>query len=211
MPVEYEFAEQPNKRAPVVAAAARLDTADRLRKRIDVLEKGHRSPRPSARCTSSCGPGLRTCRPRASVPVIQEEIQGSALLALAARFCLSILPRRLSVLALRRDTGRAHHGGLPLRWMGSRCRRAIRGGLALFPAALALQSTRHRGGSQRRRPGQKRRSPGGVRGRGDFGTLIEDWEPRPGDYPADLWAVYAESQGHHAPPHHPGGHMVAKS
>ena len=32
-------------------------------------------------------------------------------------------------------------------------------------------------------------------GDGSFGTLVDEWEPKPGSYPKDLWDIYAEAKG----------------
>lgn len=196
VPVEYEFAEQPNKRAPVVAAAAQLDTANRLRKRIDVLEKKD-TPIPEAKREMyellrdlGCEPAAR-----APQPVIQEEIQKrfartrSEILSLDFYRAAYPFWRYVATLDERTTEGCRALDGLTMpssdpRWVGFvpprhwRCRAHV----------IAVV---HSVGAQ----AKKTQPLEEFAGEGDFGTLIEDWEPRPGDYPADLWAVYAEAKG----------------
>ena len=45
----------------------------------------------------------------------------------------------------------------------------------------------------------KRRPIEEYAGEGTFATLNEEWEPRPGNYPPDLWEIYAAAKGIESP------------
>mgnify|MGYP000022180977 CR=1 FL=1 len=196
VPVVYEFAEQPIKRAPMVAAAAQLDTANRLQKRIDVLER-KQTPIPEAKREMYDLLRDLGCEPaaRAPQPVIQEEVQKrfartrSEILSLDFYRAAYPFWRYVATLDERTTQGCRALDGLTMpasdpRWVGFvpprhwRCRAHV--------IAVA-----HSVGAQAKKTAPLEE----FAGEGDFGTLIEDWEPKPGDYPADLWTIYAQAKG----------------
>ena len=195
VPVVYEFAQQPNRRAPVVAAAAQLDTANRLRRRVDALEK-RAATMPEAK--SELDDLLRDlgCEPaRAPQPVIQEEVQKrfartrSEILSLDFYRAAYPFWRYVATLDERTTQGCRALDGLTMpasdpRWVGFvpprhwRCRAHV----------VAVV---HSVGAQARKTQPYEQ----YAGDGSFGTLIEEWEPKPGDYPQDLWEIYAAAKG----------------
>lgn len=196
VPVVYEFAEQPIKRAPVVAAAAQLDTANRLQKRIDALER-KQTPIPEAKREMYDLLRDLGCEPaaRAPQPVIQEEVQKrfartrSEILSLDFYRAAYPFWRYVATLDERTTQGCRALDGLTMpasdpRWVGFvpprhwRCRAHV----------IAVV---HSVGAQAKKTAPAEE----FAGEGDFGTLIEDWEPKPGDYPAELWEIYAQAKG----------------
>ena len=195
VPVEYEFAEQPNRRAPVVAAAAQLDTANRLLRRVDAPEK-RGATMPEAK--SELGDLLRDlgCEPaRAPQPVIQEEVQKrfartrSEILSLDFYRAAYPFWRYVATLDERTTQGCRSLDGLTMpasdpRWVGFvpprhwRCRAHV---VAVIHSVGAQAS--------KTEPDEQ------YAGDGTFGTLNDEWEPKPGDYPQDLWEIYAAAKG----------------
>jgi SPP1 gp7 family putative phage head morphogenesis protein len=174
-----------------VCVAAQLDTANRLRRRVDALEK-RGATIPEAK--SELNDVLRDlgCEPaRAPQPVIQEEIQKrfartrSEILSLDFYRAAYPFWRYVATLDERTTQGCRALDGLTMpasdpQWVGFvpprhwRCRAHV----------VAVV---HSVGAQAR----KTQPDEQYAGDGSFGTLIEEWEPRPGDYPQDLWEIYA--------------------
>lgn len=196
VPVVYEFGERPVKRAPDVASAAQLDAAARLRTRA---EKGKQQEEPIATTKTELYGLMRDLgvdpTPVRSHPIVQEELQSRFARTresiLSLDFYRAAYPywRYSSVLDRRTTLGcRALHGlTMPAsdpRWVGYvpprhwKCRAHV----------LAVV---HSEGVNAR----KTEPSPEYAGDGSFGTLTDEWEPKPGSYPTDLWEIYAAAKG----------------
>ena len=200
VPVEYEFGRRPEERAPRVAKAAQLDTAAKLVRKVEAdaaaavpLDETKAELRQLLR-ELGCEP-----KPIASHPIITEEVQSrfarTRETILDLDFYRAAYPywRYTATLDERTTLGcRALHGltmpaGDP-KWVGFipprhwRCR-------AHVEAVVHSEGVR-----------AKKTSPAGeYAGDGTFGTLNDEWEPKPGSYPEDLWAIYKEAKGIQSP------------
>lgn len=196
IPVVYEFGKRPVKRAPDVASAAQLDTAARLRARA---EKGKQQEEPIATTKTELYGLMRELgvdpAPVRSHPIVQEELQSRFARTresiLSLDFYRAAYPywRYSSVLDRRTTLGcRALHGlTMPAsdpRWVGYvpprhwKCR------------AHVIAVVHSEGVNARKTEPNPE-----YAGDGSFGTLIDEWEPKPGSYPADLWDIYAAAKG----------------
>jgi SPP1 gp7 family putative phage head morphogenesis protein len=196
VPVEYEFADKPVKRAPMVAAAAQLDTASRLRAKA---EQAQRAEQPIKEAKSELHAIMRELgvdpTPVVSHPIIVEEVQSrfsrTRETILSLDFYRAAYPfwRYSSVLDDRTTTGCRALDGLTMpasdpRWVGFvpprhwHCRAHVIA--VVHSEGVAAKKTA---------PDEQ------YAGDGSFGTLVDEWEPKPGSYPKDLWDIYAEAKG----------------
>lgn len=194
--VVYEFADKPVKRAPMVAAAVQLDTASRLRSKA---EQAQRAEQPIKEAKSELHALMRELgvdpTPVVSHPIIVEEVQSrfsrTRETILSIDFYRAAYPfwRYSSVLDDQTTTGCRALDGLTMpagdpRWVGYvpprhwGCRAHVVAVVHSDGAAAKKKS-----------PDEK------YAGDGSFGTLVDEWEPKPGSYPKDLWAIYAEAKG----------------
>lgn len=196
VPVVYEFGERPVKRAPQVAAAAQIDTAARLRKRAETGKSQDEPIEATKRelygLMSDLGVDPTPVR---SHPIVQEELQSRFARTresiLSLDFYRAAYPywRYSSVLDDRTTAGCVALNGLTMpasdpRWVGFvpprhwNCRAHV----------IAVV---HSDGvnAKKTTPDEK------FAGDGSFGTLVDEWEPKPGSYPPDLWEIYAAAKG----------------
>jgi len=193
--VTYEFGEKPQKRAPQVAAAVQLDTASRLRAKA---EHGEKQSQPLQQTKGEMFALLRELgcdpNPPKSNPIITEEVQTRFSRAretiLSLDFYRAAYPywRYSSVLDDRTTTGCRKLDGLTMpasdpRWVGFvpprhwNCRSHV----------LAVV---HSEGVKAKKTAPDEE----YAGDGSFGTLKDEWEPKPGSYPSDLWDIYAAAK-----------------
>lgn len=196
IPVVYEFAEKPVKRAPMVAAAVQLDTASQLRAKAGQAQK---AKQPIEEAKTELHALMRELgvdpTPVVSHPIIVEEVQSrfsrTRETILSLDFYRATYPfwQYSSVLDNNTTKGCRALDGLTMpasdpRWVGYvpprhwRCRAHV----------LAVV---HSEGVKAR----KTEPNPEYAGDGSFGTLIDEWEPRPSSYPKDLWGIYAEAKG----------------
>lgn len=198
VPVEYEFAAEADHKARKTAPAAQLDTASRLLESIDRAERAQVDPAQAqgelADLIARLGTSP-TMRPADESVPLREELQKSFARTrteiLSLDFYRAAYPawRYTSVLDDRTTEGCRALDGLTMpakdpRWLGHvpprhwHCRAHIE---AVVDSALAQAGLTT--------------PPPGTSGEGTFGTLRDDWEPRPGDYPPELWDIYAGAMG----------------
>jgi SPP1 gp7 family putative phage head morphogenesis protein len=196
VPVVYEFAEKPVTRAPKVAAAVQLDTASRLRAKAEQAQKAEQ---PIKEAKTELHALMRELgvdpTPVVSHPIIVEEVQSqfsrTRETILSLDFYRAAYPfwRYSSVLDTSTTKGCRALDGLTMpasdpRWVGYvpprhwRCRSHV---LAVI----------HSDGVKAR----KTEPNPEYAGDGSFGTLVDEWEPKPSSYPKDLWDIYAEAKG----------------
>jgi len=196
VPVVYEFADKPVKRAPMVAATVQLDTASRLRAKA---EQAQRAEQPIKEAKSELHALMRELgvdpTPVVSHPIIVEEVQSrfsrTRETILSIDFYRAAYPfwRYSSVLDDRTTTGCRALDGLTMpasdpRWVGFvpprhwHCRAHVIA--VVHSEGVAAKKTA---------PDEQ------YAGDGSFGTLVDEWEPKPGSYPKDLWDIYAEAKG----------------
>lgn len=200
VPVVYEFGEKPAKRAPVAAAAAQLDTAARLRAKAD---HGAQLELPLEDTKREMYALLKELgadpAPKFSHPITQEETQTRFARTresiLSLDFYRAAYPfwRFDATLDEKTTIGCRKLNGLTMpasdpKWVGFvpprhwNCRSHVR-------------AVVHSEGVQ-----AKLREPiGEYAGEGSFGTLREEWEPKPGSYPEDLWDIYTAAKGVSSP------------
>lgn len=196
VPVKYEFAEKPVKRAPAVAAAVQLDTAARLRTKAEQAQK---EERPLDDAKKEIHALMRELGvdpvPVVSHPIIIEETQSrfarTRETILSLDFYRAAYPfwRYSAILDDRTTVGCKALDGLTMpasdpRWVGFvpprhwHCR------------AHVVAVTHSEGVNAKKTAPDEQ-----YAGDGSFGTLVEEWEPKPGSYPKDLWDIYAEAKG----------------
>lgn len=196
VPVVYEFGERPVKRAPDVARAAQLDSATKLRARA---KKGQEQ---GEKLESTKGELYGLMRelgidptPVKSNPIVQEELQSRFARTresiLSLDFYRAAYPywRYSSVLDERTTKGCLALNGLTMpasdpRWVGFVPPRH-------WSCRAHVLAVVHSEGVKAR----KTEPNPEYAGDGSFGTLIDEWEPKPGNYPPDLWDIYAEAKG----------------
>lgn len=196
VPVDYEFGERPVKRAPDVARAAQLDTAAKLRKRAETA----RDSGQSIESTKTELYGLMRDlgvdpTPVRSHPIVQEELQSrfsrTRESILSLDFYRAAYPfwKYSAVLDAVTTAGCRALDGLTMpagdpRWVGFvpprhwNCRSHV----------IAVV---HSDGAQAKKTAPDEQ----YAGEGSFGTLVDEWEPKPGSYPQDLWEIYAAAKG----------------
>ena len=196
VPVVYEFGERPVKRAPDVARAAQLDSATKLRARA---KKGQEQ---GEKLESTKGELYGLMRelgidptPVKSNPIVQEELQSRFARTresiLSLDFYRAAYPywRYSSVLDERTTKGCLALNGLTMpasdpRWVGFVPPRH-------WNCRAHVIAVGHSDGVKAR----KTEPNPDYAGDGSFGTLADEWEPKPGSYPADLWDIYAAAKG----------------
>lgn len=196
VPVVYGFGERPVKRAPDVARAAQLDSATKLRARAKKgQEKGEKLEKTKGELYGLMRELGIDPTPVKSNPIVKEELQSRFARTresiLSLDFYRAAYPywRYSSVLDERTTEGCRALNGLVMpasdpRWVGFvpprhwNCRAHV----------IAVV---HSDGVNAKKTLPDER----YAGDGSFGTLIDDWEPRPGSYPPDLWEIYAAAKG----------------
>lgn len=202
VPVQYEVAKHAERRAAVLAPAVHLDTAARLLKHVDSQRAKGRADDDTRhelkRALLDLGPDPKK-RPAVESEPIREQLQESFSHArhgvLDLDFYRAAYPfwRYSSVLDDRTTQGcRALHGlTMPAkdpRWVGFVPPRH-------WHCRAHLLAVVHSVGAQ-----AKKTSPDPEHsGQGTFATLNEEWEPRPGNYPPELWEIYAAAKGIKSP------------
>lgn len=196
IPVVYEFAEKPVKRAPMVAAAVQLDTASRLRAKAEQAQKAEQ---PVKEAKSELHALMRELgvdpTPVVSHPIIVEEAQSrfarTRETILSLDFYRAAYPfwRYSSVLDNNTTKGCRALDGLTMpasdpRWVGFVPPRH-------WDCRSHVIAVTHSDGvaAKKTMPDEK------YAGDGSFGTLVDEWEPKPSSYPKDLWDIYAEAKG----------------
>lgn len=197
VPVQYEIAERAAKRAAPLAAAAHLDTAARLIKHAESrAEQGAHVDEVKTelrRALDDLGLKPKAAPLVESVP-LREELQAAFSVArrevLSLDFYRAAYPfwRYNSVLDTRTTEGCRALNGLVLpakdpRWVGFTPPRH-------WNCRAHIEAIVHSEGvnAPKRQPIEK------YAGEGTFATLKEEWEPRPGNYPPDLFDIYAEAR-----------------
>lgn len=196
VPVVYEFGEKPRQRAPMVAAATQLDTAAKLRAKA---ESGAQLELPLGETKREMYALLKELgcdpEPKVSHPIIQEETQTRFARTresiLSLDFYRAAYPfwRFDATLDDRTTAGCRALNGLTMpasdpKWVGFvpprhwNCRSHVRG--VVHSEGVNAKLTQ---------------PIGEYAGDGSFGTLREEWEPKPGSYPEDLWDIYASAKG----------------
>lgn len=193
--VTYEFGQKPQQRAPQVAAAVQLDTANRL---MSKAEHGQQQGQPLEQTKGEMYALLRELgcdpSPKQSHPIITEEVQGRFARTresiLSLDFYRAAYPywQYTSVLDERTTAGCRALNGVTMpasdpRWVGFvpprhwNCRSHV----------LAVV---HSEGVKAKKTAPDEE----YAGDGSFGTLKDEWEPKPGSYPSDLWDIYAAAK-----------------
>lgn len=196
VPVVYEFAEKPVKRAPMVAAAVQLDTASRLRAKAEQAQKAEQ---PVKEAKSELHALMRELgvdpTPVVSHPIIVEEVQSrfarTRETILSLDFYRAAYPfwEYTSVLDDVTTVGCRKLDGLTMpagdvQWVGFvpprhwKCRAHIKA--VIHSVGINAKKTN---------PDEQ------YAGDGSFGTLVDEWEPKPGSYPKELWDIYADAKG----------------
>lgn len=198
VPVQFEIVEKAQRRAADLAPAAHLDTAARLLKHVEsrrasgAPDEDTRAEIRAALLDLSLDPSKR---PAVESEPIREELQVAlsrtrhSILSLDFYRVAYPFWRYSSVLDDRTTEGCRALDGLTMpakdeRWLGFvpprhwRCR-------------AHLLAVVHSVGAQAKKTAPDEQ----YSGVGTFATLNEEWEPRPGNYPEDLWEIYAASKG----------------
>ncbi len=202
VPVQYEMAERAAARAAPLAAAAHLDTASRLIKHaesraeqgapLDTTKTELRRALDDLGLTPGGSPLVE------SVPLregLQESLARTRTEILSLDFYREAYPfwRYSSKLDERTTDGCRKLNGLTMpakdpRWEGFTPPRH-------WKCRAHIMAVVHSEGMK-----AKKHSPDPeFIGQGAFATLDEQWEPRPGNYPADLWDIYAAAAKSDAP------------
>lgn len=198
VPVEYQIGKQAQARAPDLARATQLDTTARL---VRHTERAEKSAAPIEQTKTELRQVLEDLglTPGGSplteaLPVresLQESFARTRVEVLSVDFYRAAYPhwRYTSVLDERTTQGCYALNGLVMpakdpRWVGFTPPRHwnCRSHIEAVVDSVAAQA-------------QKRSPPPEYAGEGSFGTLRDSWEPRPGNYPEDLWQIYAASAG----------------
>ena len=202
VPVQWEVGERAQRRAGPVAAAAPLDAANRLIRHIESQrDKGApleqvKTELRHALSDHGLTPGAR---PLVESEPIREELQTAFAQGrreiLSLDFYRAAYPfwRYNSVLDDRTTEGCRELNGLVLpakdpRWVGFTPPRHWR-------CRAHLDAITHSEGVK----APKRKPIEQYAGEGTFATLNEEWEPRPENYPPDLWEIYVAAKGIESP------------
>jgi SPP1 gp7 family putative phage head morphogenesis protein len=202
VPVQYEVAKRAERRAQILAPAAHLDAAARLVRHVEARraegqpDEDTRTELHAALTDLGLTPGAK---PAVESEPIREELQVAFARTrhgvLELDFYRAAYPfwRFNAVLDDRTTQGCRALNGLTMpakdeRWAGFvpprhwRCR-------------SHLDAVVHSEGVN----APKRKPIAEYAGEGTFATLNEEWEPRPGNYPPDLWDIYAAAKDIESP------------
>jgi SPP1 gp7 family putative phage head morphogenesis protein len=198
VPVEYEIGKRVEKRAPEVARATQLDTTNQL---VRHAESGEKQGKPLPAMKAELRAALEELgltpggAPTTEALPVREQLQESFVHTrtevLSVDFYRAAFPhwRYTSVIDTRTTAGCRALDGLVMpakdpRWVGFTPPRhwKCRAHIEAVGDSVAAQA-------------EKKSPPAEFVGEGSFGTLRDAWEPRPGNYPDDLWGIYKESAG----------------
>lgn len=201
-PVAYEVGRAIPPRAVEVARATQIDTTARLLRHAESRAKQGAQPTEISHELRAVLAELGLSAggaPALDAPPVREQLQSSfahtRVQVLGLDFYRAAYPgwRYTSVLDESTTAGCRALNGLVMpakdpRWVGFTPPRhwKCRAHIEAVDDSTMTQAT-------------KRNPPPEFAGEGTFGTLIEAWEPRPGNYPPDLWEIYAASAGIESP------------